>query len=131
MTSIAQFNAQANDTTEQEHAQQLALLQSLSDSVTRGADGAEVARRLDELIAFSEAHFMSEELLMRMKSYDEFEDHQDDHVHMLSVMQGMATDHAAGRTVLIPGKVDEVLDFIGRHIATRDKRLADYVRTNQ
>lgn len=131
MTFIAQFNEQANDTTEREHAEQLALLHQLTDAVEQGADAAEVARRLEALISYSEAHFMSEELLMRMKSYDDYEDHQDDHVHMLAAMQAMATDHAAGRTALIPGKVGEVLDFIGQHIATRDKRLADYVRTNQ
>lgn len=131
MTSIAQFNAQANLATDREHAEQLGLLHALSAAVEQAAEPTEVARKLEALIAYSEAHFMSEELLMRMKSYDDYEDHQDDHVHMLSAMQSMATDHAAGRTVLIPGKVNDVLDFIGRHIGTRDKRLADYVRTNQ
>ncbi|MDD5029531.1 MAG: hemerythrin family protein [Rhodoferax sp.] len=131
MTSIAQFNAQAIEATDLEHSEQLGLLQALGDAVECGADSTQVARQLDALIAYSEAHFVSEELLMRMKSYDDYEDHQDDHAHMLAQMRAMAVDHANGNSALIPGKVKDVLDFIGRHIATRDKRLADYVRTNR
>lgn len=131
MSRIAEFNAQANGATEREHEEQLRLLQALSDAVEQHASAADVATQLEELIAFSEAHFMSEELLMRMKSYDDFEDHQDDHAHILVTLRSMASAHQAGQTALIPGKVHEVLDFITRHIATRDKRLADYVRLNK
>lgn len=128
MNRIAEFNAEANAVTDREHAQQLQLLQALSEAVEDQASAAEVGRKLEELISFSEAHFMSEELLMRMKSYDEYEDHQDDHVNMLASMQFMVVAHQAGHTALIPGKVHDVLNFISQHIATRDKRLADYVR---
>lgn len=131
MSSIKDFNAEANTLTDREHEEQLHLLQALSNAVESHAVADEVAHRLEELIAYSEAHFMSEELLMRLKSYDEYEDHQDDHVHMLASMQSMATEHEAGHTVLIPGKVHDVLNFITHHIATRDKRLADYVRSGK
>lgn len=131
MSRIAEFNAESNTLTDREHDEQLRLLQALSDAVERQATAAEVANQLETLIAFSEAHFTSEELLMRMKSYDDFEDHQDDHAQMLESMQSMVTAHARGESVLIPGKVHDVLDFISKHIATRDKRLADYVRLGQ
>jgi hemerythrin len=45
----------------------------------REQDAAGVGEILDHLIAYSEAHFMSEELLMRLKSYDDYEDHVEDH----------------------------------------------------
>lgn len=131
MNRIAEFNAEATAVTDREHEEQLRLLQALSDTVERHAAANEVAHLLEELIAYSETHFMSEELLMRMKSYDGYEDHQDDHVHMLASMQSMATEHEAGNTVLIPGKVHDVLNFITHHIATRDRRLADYVRSGK
>ena len=83
---------------------------------------------LEQLIAYSEAHFTSEELLMRMKSYDDFEDHVDDHNHMLETLQVIAADHAAGNSALVAGKAESVLDFITRHIAIRDRRFADCVR---
>lgn len=128
MSTISDFNAAANADTQREHQIQLGLLQSLFAAVNERRDGAEIARILDQLLAYSEAHFMSEELLMRQKSYDDYEDHVDDHSHMLDVLRQTAADHAADRSALVAQKAEHVLAFIGQHIGTRDKRLADFVR---
>jgi hypothetical protein len=50
---------------------------------------------------------------------------------MLDVLSGLATKNAMGQSALMAGKAHEVLGFITQHIATRDKRFADYVRTGQ
>jgi hemerythrin len=44
------------------------------------------------------------------------------------VLRVMADKQAAGQAAPTAGKAHEILDFIKQHIATRDKRLADYVR---
>ncbi len=131
MSAISEFNTASNADTDREHQVQLDLLQALYSAVNASRDAAAVAEILDHLIAYSEAHFMSEELLMRMKSYDDYEDHVDDHVHMLDVLQEMAASHAQGNSALQPAKVQDALAFIGNHIATRDKRFADFVRNGK
>jgi hemerythrin len=68
---------------------------------------------------------------MRQKSYDDFEDHIDDHGHMLDVLRDIATDHASGNSALLTGKTQDALAFIGNHISTRDKRFADFLRSGQ
>lgn len=128
MSAIEEFNVAANDGTDREHQVQLELLQKLGLAIEAGADAATINQMLGELIDYSEAHFMSEELLMRMKSYDDYEDHQDDHVHMLDVLRDIAAQNASGQSALMAGKAREILGFISQHIATRDKRLADHVR---
>lgn len=128
MSTISDFNAAANADTEREHHIQFDLLQSVCAAVHGHRDAASVAENLDQLLAYSEARFMSEELLMRQTSYDDYEDHVDDHSHMLEVLRETATKHATGNSDLVADKVDHVLAFIGQHIATRDKRLADFVR---
>ena len=128
MSAIQDFNTQANDGCDREHQVQLDLLQKLCHAIEEGDDAVSVSGMLDQLIDYSQAHFMSEELLMRMKSYDDYEDHQEDHAHMLDVLREIAAGHAGGDQVLMAGKAHEVLSFIISHIATRDKRLADYVR---
>ena len=75
MPDIKTFNQAANDDTDREHQVQLALLGKLCVALETGADAVNTSQLLSELIDYSEAHFMSEELLMRMKSYDNFEDH--------------------------------------------------------
>jgi hemerythrin len=128
MSAIEEFNLAANDGTDREHQAQLDLLQKLCLALESGADAASIHQQFVHLIDYSEPHFMSEDLLMRMKSYDDYEDHQDDHVHMLEVLRDLAAQPASGRSTLMTGQTRGMLGIISQHIATRDKRLADYVR---
>ena len=128
MSAISKFNAAANADTESEHQIQLGLLKILRDSLRDQSDPVSIAEILDELIAYTEAHFASEELLMRMKSYDDYEDHVEDHAHMMEVLQDIAAKYTANHSSLAASKADEVLAFVDNHIATRDQRFADQVR---
>lgn len=130
MSGISEFNAAANADTEREHEMQLGLLRELCRAAGGSGDPALVGEILQRLIDYSEAHFASEELLMRMKSYDDYEDHVDDHAQILDTLRGLAANHQRGESSLVAGRATETLDFIGRHIATRDRRFADYVRNN-
>ena len=94
MSNISDFNSAANAESDREHQVQLGLLHALCDAVRDQQDAASITSLLDQLMTYCEAHFMSEELLMRQKSYDDYEDHVDDHVHMLDVLQEMAASHA-------------------------------------
>jgi hemerythrin-like metal-binding protein len=128
MSNISDFNTTSNSQTDHEHEVQLGLLQALCRAAKEHQDPTSLGAILDQLIAYSEAHFTSEELLMRMKSYDDYEDHVDDHNLMLETLQQIAADHAAGNSALVAGKAEQVLGFITNHIATRDRRFADCVR---
>lgn len=128
MADINAFNQAANNSTDGEHQVQLALLEKLCLALESGADASQTTQWLNELIDYSEAHFMSEELLMRMKSYDDYEDHQDDHVHMLEVLRSLADQLASGQSLVMAAQARAMLGFVSQHIATRDKRLADHVR---
>ena len=130
MSGMAEFNVASNADTEREHEMQLGLLRELCKAAGANGDPTVVGEILERLIDYSEAHFMSEELLMRLKSYDDYEDHVDDHVMMLDTLRGIAANHAAGESVLVAGRAAETLEFIGMHIGTRDQRVADYVRNN-
>lgn len=130
MSGMAEFNTASAADTEREHEMQLGLLRELCRSAGGNGDPAVVGEILERLIDYSEAHFMSEELLMRLKSYDDYEDHVEDHVMMLDTLRGLAASHAAGESALVAGRAAETLDFISKHIATRDRRFADYVRNN-
>lgn len=128
MSNIADFNAASNAETDSEHEVQLGLLRALCAAAGENRDAATVGEILDRLISYSEAHFASEELLMRLKSYDDYEDHVEDHMQMMDTLRGIAASHAGGDPALIAGRATELLGFIGHHITTRDRRLADYVR---
>ncbi len=131
MSTVSDFNMAANAETDREHEVQLSLLQALCQAVREQKDATSIAQMLEQLTAYCEAHFVSEELLMRQKSYDDFEDHVDDHNHMLDVLREISTEHAAGMSSVLVGKAEDALAFIGNHISTRDKRFADFLRSGQ
>ena len=130
MSGITEFNAASTAATEREHEIQVGLLRELCRAAGSHGDPAVVGEILARLIDYSEAHFASEELLMRMKSYEDYEEHVEDHAQMLDALHGIAAEHARGASSLIAGHATESLEFIGRHIATKDRRFADYVRNN-
>jgi hemerythrin len=128
MSDISDFNIALTAETDREHQIQLGLIGDLCRAAKENQDAGLVQVIIEQLIGYSEAHFMSEELLMRMKSYDDYEDHVDDHNHMLEMLQEIVAGHAAANWALVAGKAESILDFITRHIATRDRRFADFVR---
>jgi hemerythrin len=128
MSAISDFNQSVNVVTDGEHEVQLGLPTALCQAVREGSDVETVALNLGQLRSYSEAHFASEELLMRMKSYDDFAAHVEDHEHMLDALQEIATNHSLGNSPLLAGKVEKVLEFIQQHIATRDRHFAEMVR---
>ncbi len=127
MSDISEFNKSAREVTDGEHEVQLGLLEAVCQTVREGRDAQTVALNLGQLRSYSEAHFASEELLMRMKSYDDYAAHVQDHEHMLDALQEIATNHVLGNSALVEGKVEEVLGFIQLHIATRDRRFTETV----
>lgn len=128
MSGMSEFNLESAAEIDHEHAVQLGLLQELRSAVKEKRDATLVGGILEQLIAYTEVHFTSEELLMRLKSYDDYEDHVDDHIHMLDLLNEIAANHAAGDSSLVSGQAEDLLGFIGHHIETRDKRFADFVR---
>ena len=127
MSTFSDFNRQSNDRTDGEHQIQLEMLSALCRAVRANTPAAELGEILQQLVAYSEAHFMSEELLMRLNSYDDYEDHVSDHMRMMDELGEMASANASGNSALVADQADSALKFIGQHIATRDKRLADFL----
>lgn len=128
MSHRSDINIESTTVADREHEIQLGLLRALCAAAGENRDAAVVGEILERLIAYSEAHFMSEELLMRLNSYDDYEDHVDDHAYMLDTLRILASRHAAGDSELIAGGAAEALAFIGNHIATRDRRFTDSLR---
>ncbi len=129
MTAKATPVTTSNPTMDGEHRIQVDLINALCTATEAGAAEAEIGRILEQLVAYSEAHFMSEELLMRLDSYDDFEEHVEEHSRMMDLLQEMLTKHRAGKSALLPSLARPALDFLLQHIETRDLRYTQWVRS--
>jgi len=127
MSSISDFNQKSHDETEAEHRVQVELLQALCDAVEKNSPPSVISDIFQQLVDYSKAHFLSEELLMRQMSYDDYEDHVSDHMRMLDALDEIAAAQASGKSVLVSDKAESILKFIKQHIASRDQRFADFL----
>ena len=114
-----------------EHRIQLGMLQALCDAVEAGEPAEKVHELLEQLTAYSELHFMSEELLMRMYSYPDYDDHVLDHEAMTERLKQITQRYSEGKDSMALQTAIEMLEFLLGHINSRDQALSDFLVTTQ
>src|SRR5215475_14561380 len=70
-------------TIDAEHDLQLQLLDSLTLTLEKGGDFSSVRYILEQFIEFSDMHFLSEQLVMRLHSYPAYESHLEEHTRLM------------------------------------------------
>lgn len=118
----------SNPTMDGEHRVQVSLIHALIQAIESGKDAAAGAAILEQLINYSDAHFMSEELLMRLASYDGYEEHIADHGLMIEALKNLAEQYRAGNTNLVVDHAKVAGDLLLRHIETRDRQFSNWIR---
>ncbi len=114
-----------------EHRIQLGMLKALCDAVEEGAPAEKIHEILDQLTAYSELHFMSEELLMRMYSYPDYDVHVLDHEAMTERLQQIMRRYSEGQDSMALQTANEMREFLLGHINSRDQALTEFLDTTQ
>lgn len=109
-------SAAANDarTIDAEHQIQIRLLNELRRALREEQSGNELREQLTD---YCRAHFLSEELLMRLHAYPGYDDHVADHEQMIDALEGLTT----------PEQADALAALLLRHIGERDATLHAYL----
>ncbi len=113
-----------NPTIDGEHRIQVGLINALCNAVDEKRPADEIGTILEQLVDYSETHFVSEELLMRLDSYDEFQSHVEEHQKMMDTLKQMVQSQREGNLDLLPGQALNVLAFLLNHINTFDRRYS-------
>jgi hemerythrin len=114
-----------------EHRIQIGLLNALYDSVNDKKPASEINQILNQLTAYSELHFMSEELLMRMYAYPDYDDHVHDHEAMTEFLNDIMKTVTAGQDSMALKTASAMRQFLVSHISTRDEALSEYLNKVQ
>jgi hemerythrin len=114
---------------EAEHQVQLELVHALKDALEAGendaASGA-VPALLRRLVDYSEAHFLSEQLLMRLYAYPAYADHVLEHDRLIGELRAIAESWEKGGGDPA-GLLARVEQWLLAHMATTDKALEAYL----
>ena len=113
---------------DEEHALQLRLLHELVQNVESG-DGPAALEIFDRLEQFTGAHFLAEELLMRLHAYPQFEAHGAEHTRFVEDLKALRVQLEDGQDGAVKDEADALARRLVAHIATADNALGEFQRT--
>lgn len=112
---------------DRQHDYQFELLDRLHAAISADQSAGTIGRILDEFVSFSEVHFESESLAMRLFNYPEHDDHVRDHDHLMETMRGVLADYQAGKKELALEQALRMKAHLIGHIQSRDHALLVYL----
>ena len=118
-------------TIDAEHDLQMQLLDSLIQTVERGSDFASIKHVLEQFIEFSDMHFLSEQLVMRLHGYPAYETHLEEHTRLMKKVREIRENVMHGEKLPSLQMVHELRDWLLTHIATEDVAFGEFLRKKE
>ena len=109
-----------------EHDLQLQLIDSLTESIEKGGDFSPARYVLDQFIEFSDMHFLSEQLVMRLHNYPGYEPHLEEHTRLMKKVREIRDSVVRGDQKVSRELVEGLREWLLNHIATKDVAFGEY-----
>jgi hemerythrin len=118
-------------TIDAEHDLQMQLLESLSDSLIKGGDFSPTKYVLEQFIEFSDMHFLSEQLVMRLHNYPGYEPHLEAHTRLMKKVREIRERILRGDKDPSLQLILELRDWLLNHIATEDVAFGEFLKKKE
>jgi hemerythrin-like metal-binding protein len=118
-------------TIDAEHDLQMQLLDSLTNALQKGGDFSPTRYVLEQFIEFSDMHFLSEQLVMRLNSYPGYERHLEEHTRLMRKVREIREIIIRGEKVPSLETIQELRDWLLNHIATEDAAFGEFIRKKE
>jgi hemerythrin-like metal-binding protein len=118
-------------TIDAEHDLQMQLLDSLAQSLQKGTDFAPVKHVLEQFIEFSDMHFLSEQLVMRLHNYPAYEPHLQEHTRLMKKVREIREAVFRGERAPSLQLIQELRNWLLDHIASEDVVFGEFLQKKQ
>ncbi len=118
-------------TIDAEHDLQMQLLDSRSQALSKGGEFTPTRHILEQFIEFSDMHFLSEQLIMRLHSYPGYETHLEEHTLLMKKVREIRDSIVRGEKLPSLQIILELRDWLLRHIASEDAAFGEFLRKNE
>ncbi len=112
---------------DREHALELQIVRELQAAL-RASDGAIATELVARLEDFTNAHFLAEQILMRLHAYPGYAAHQAEHDRLIAELRELAARVAQGLTGDPAEEVERLERWLLAHMASEDHVLAEYLK---
>ena len=111
-----------------EHDLQMQLLDSRAQALERGSDFSAARHVLEQFIEFSDMHFLSEQLVMRLHGYPGYEPHLEEHTRLMKKVREIRCNLMRGENQPSLVLVQELKEWLMTHIATEDVAFGAFLK---
>jgi hemerythrin len=118
-------------TIDAEHDLQMQLLDSLSQALAKGGDFSPTRYVLEQFIEFSDMHFLSEQLVMRLHGYPGYEAHLEEHTRLMKKVRDIRENVYRGEKEPSLQLILELRDWLLSHIATEDVAFGEFLQKKE
>lgn len=114
-----------------EHDLQVQVIDSLAESVANEGQFSLARYVLDQFIEFSDMHFLTEQLVMRLHNYPGYEPHLEEHTRLMKRVREIRSSVICGDQKLDRELVEGLREWLLNHIATKDAAFGEFLRLKE
>lgn len=120
-----------NDLIDTEHEELFRLINNFHTLWMEEQNRQDIARVLNQLIAYAQMHFQHEEVIMEDAGYPKLAEHQKIHEDMIEKIFELHTSYAEGNLRLEIETMKFVKSWLLEHILVNDYMFRDYLARKQ
>lgn len=120
-----------NDLIDTEHEELFRLINNFHSLWMEKQNRQDIARVLNQLIAYAQMHFQHEEVIMEEAGYPKLAEHQKIHEDMIEKIFELHTSYAEGNLRLEIETMKFVKSWLLEHILVNDYMFRDYLARKQ
>jgi len=118
----------AEKVVEAEHDVQMQMLDSLAAAVENRGNFASMKLVLEQFIEFSDLHFLSEQLVMRLHSYPGYEAHLEEHARLMKKVREIREWVFREEKILSLELIKELRAWLLAHMASHDMAFGEFLK---
>lgn len=114
-----------------EHRLQVSLVNAIEELVRSGGDPDLAARTVAQLVDFTNVHFLSEELMMRLYAYPQHDAHKAEHARLVEQVADIRRRMEAREQAAALETVRTLHEWLTKHIRSMDQAFAVWCAKNR
>jgi hemerythrin-like metal-binding protein len=118
------------DSMDSEHRLQVSLVNALEELVRQGMDTSLIVKTVEQLVGFTNVHFLSEELMMRLYSCPQHDAHKLEHGRLVGQVDEIRRRLEAGEQKPALESIDALRRWLVDHIKSMDQAFALWCAKN-
>lgn len=111
------------DSIDSEHRVHLGLLEAMKSALVEQSESSIAEEILNQLVTYTNAHFMSEQLLMRLHAHPHYDAHLADHDRLIESLDQLGARLKEGDQKQMLEEIRTLKDSLFKHINSWDRGL--------